>query len=314
MLPNFLLIGAPKSGSSSLFGYLGQHPEIYTSRPKEPEFLYWSGTGDRPHLILPNGRREDGGTRFPGAEGYAKLFNRVTTEKAIGEGSMAYIYSPHAAEVARELLGSPRILAVLRDPVSRARSHFTYNVSLGIETAPDLESALQDESRRAEAGVSWPLQYRMQGFYGRHLQAWYERFPDSHIKVILFDDLVAHPGRTLADVYGFLEVDPGFEPDTSTRFNVTRSVHNRGLRRLMRQSPIKTFIKSVMPRQIRRSIKRNLLELNSGELTGEKKATMTSLSAETLDSLNLEYQQDSILLSSLTGLDTSHWYQQPRAA
>ena len=120
-MPNFLVIGANKSGTSSLYEYLGQHPEVYMSPVKEPLYFSQSGKppiGNRPDLVL-----QRDATRT--LDEYLALFAGVTDEKAIGEASTSNLSNPRAPTCIREALPEAKLVAVLRHPAERAFSAYS---------------------------------------------------------------------------------------------------------------------------------------------------------------------------------------------
>ena len=130
-MPNFLIIGAMKSGTTALYYYLEQHPQVYMSPVKEPNFFCSEENSDG-----------DFATRL-GA--YQDLFRDVSGEKAIGEASHCYLYEPEAAARIQEYITDAKLIAVLRDPVDRAYSHFLHMVRNGSEPLTDFALALREE-------------------------------------------------------------------------------------------------------------------------------------------------------------------------
>ncbi len=120
--PNFLIIGALKAGTTSLFNYLMQHPQIYMSPVKEPKFFALVGE------YLDPKKREILGKCVVDIEEYRALFDNVTTEKAIGEASAIYLSSRRAPGRIQHYILNVKLIAILRDPVERAYSHFLHNV------------------------------------------------------------------------------------------------------------------------------------------------------------------------------------------
>lgn len=140
-----------------------------------------------------------------------------------------------------------KLIAVLRNPVERAYSHFLHSVRTGVERAPDFLRALEEEQRGDRKGellqdyVGW-------GLYHGQLRRYYEAFEPSNIRVYLYEDLREAPVRTVRDVFHFLGVDDAFEPDTSLKRNVSGLPRNRLLDRLLRsQHPLKSSLKLCLP-------------------------------------------------------------------
>lgn len=118
-MPNFLVIGAVKAGTTSLYHYLQEHPQVYMSSVKEPRFFVLEGK-QSDEQNAPGFLR----TRITTIEAYRALFDGVTTEVAIGEATPDYIHDPEAAPRIQQHLPDVRLIAMLRNPVDRAFSHY----------------------------------------------------------------------------------------------------------------------------------------------------------------------------------------------
>jgi hypothetical protein len=197
-LPNFLIIGAGKSGTTSLYHWLREHPDVFLPSLKEPFFLTYDPDDPRVH-----------GWPFPitSLREYEALFDGVTTERAIGEATPAYLDSPIAPDRIRELLGSPRMIVSLRDPVSRVFSYAQMAIRLG--RATDLAA----EVRRRTASN--------EHLYAPKLKRYFDMFGHDAIAIVLYDDVIADPDVVCARLFRFLDVDDGFAPRTGV-------VHNPG--------------------------------------------------------------------------------------
>jgi hypothetical protein len=230
--PTFLVIGAAKSGTTSLHEYLRQHPDIFMSPVKEPN--YFAFAGEPPRFRGP----DDDGLRCRATPerlriakyarsvwqraDYDRLFSRAGRRRAIGESSVSYMYFPEAAARIHAALPDVRIIAMLRNPVDRAYSKFAQFVREGCEPVEDFGAALEAEDERSRRGWSPTWFYRRRGLYHEQLRRFYDRFDASRIRVFLYEDLNGQPGRVLRDIFTFLEIDPDFVPDTSHRHNVSR--------------------------------------------------------------------------------------------
>ena len=300
---NFLIIGAQKSGTTSLYHYLAEHPDIYMSPVKEPFFFSPFVEGERgvdPPI--------PGAARFLAAhaqacthgwESYCRLFDGVRHETAIGEATPVYLANPKSPERIKHRIPKARLIAILRHPADRAYSGFCHMLEAKLETTSDFAKALEDEPRRlAENWVDF-WTYRRQGFYFEHLSRYLEVFDRRQMRIHLYDDLVADPEGLVRDVYTFLGVDESFVPDLSQRHNPTRLPKNRLLDSLMtRESATKRLAKRLLPAQLLKRVAGKIRERNL-----EKPHLDPQLRAELIQF----YRSDILRLQDLLNRDLGHW-------
>lgn len=202
-LPTFMVIGAYKCGTTSLYHYLGQHPQIFM--PSRKELLYWSYVGN-PDPGIPASRRSI--TTF---EEYVACFSSAGDESAVGEVSPEYL--AQAATTAPEIhrnMPWVKLIAVLRDPVERAWSDYLMYKLDGRETK-SFEKALAKQSERRKKGD--PTGYYLKtGFYGRQLESFYRLFERERILVVLQEDLASSTRDVMRDIFRFVGVDDDFQP------------------------------------------------------------------------------------------------------
>ena len=249
-LPDFLLIGAAKAGTTSVYDALGQHPDVYASPVKEPCFFAFGG--NRPGYRGPGDAAWLDRVPFDLAA-YQALFAGRTTEKVAGEGSHWYLYGEQAAAHIRRYVPDVRLVAVLRDPADRAYSTYLHLRRTGQETLPSFEEALRQEAGRIANGWGWG-HYVRRGHYGEQLQRYYDRFPAEQIRVYLYEDLQRDPLGLLRDLYRFLGVRDDFVPDLSVRRNVSGLPRHPRLHRLLRASlPLYRHLRPLIPADVRRA-------------------------------------------------------------
>jgi hypothetical protein len=229
-VPDFLVIGAYKSGSTALHEALRTHPQVFVPAQKGPSFFAFDGA-EEPDRPLPPGtvrRWED----------YQALFDPAPAGAVCGEVSPEYLANPRAAGRIRERVPGVRLVAILRNPVERAFSDYLMYVRDGLEPESDFGRALgaQEERRRAGAPTGY---YVETGFYGRQLRPYFEAFPRERIQVHLFEDFAADPDAVLRGLYAFLGVDPALGRAPERAVNVSGVPRNaavaaavRGGRRL----------------------------------------------------------------------------------
>ena len=217
ILPNFIILGAAKAGTTALYHYLSQHPEIGMSRIKETNYLAlkddsldFRGPGDCDYI-----------KRFTVTTeaGYHDQFAACAGRKAVGEASPLYLYDPRVAREIKNLVPDARLIAILRDPVDRAYSAFLHLIRDRRETTADFFEALQLEPGRIADRWEHIWHYTAMGRYADQLARYYEVFPREQVKVVIYCDFRADPRGVIADILRFLEVDETFPIDDSTRHN-----------------------------------------------------------------------------------------------
>ncbi len=296
-LPNFLVIGAMSSGTTSLYEYLRGHPQIYMSPVKEPCFfalegqrLDFGGPGDLPATA--------GMTADPKA--YRALFAGASPHHiAVGEASAWYIVSEDAPQRIQHYIPHAKLIAILRDPSERAYASFRHLVRAGREPIPDFALALAEEDRRTRERWDWLWRYVEAGFYFRQLERYFRLFDRRQIGLYLHEDLGRDANGVVRSIFDFLEVDPRFSPDTTRRYNASVPPRSARLHRFLTgTNEIKSLLKPLMPFRMRRRIVRSLMNAN---------VSRPRLPAEVRERLVAVYREDILRLQDLIGRDLSHW-------
>ena len=213
--PNFIIIGAMKAATTSLYTYIKQHPDIFMTKVKEPMFFN-NFQQENNYNIL--GSKSNKSTTL---EEYLAMFKDAKNEKAIGEASPAYIYNENAPYLIKENLPDVKIIAILRQPTDRAYSNFLHTKRADRENVNSFGQAIKIEKERISDNWSPLYHYIQKGFYSVQLKRYYNLFPKENIKVYLFEDVVKTPKETLKDIFKFLNVDENIEIDVSKKSNVS---------------------------------------------------------------------------------------------
>ena len=236
--PNFFLVGAAKSGTTSLYRSLAAHPEIFLSPLKEPHFFSTFDVDRRTarlHEVVRDEQR------------YRELFDGATTEPVVGEGSTSYLWDSKAPERIAQAAPGARIVAILRDPIDRAYSHYLNDVREGFETRTFLDAVRQElEDPDVQR---WPSIYVGFGRYGEQLPRYLDRFDD--MLVLFFEDFVADaPGQTRR-VFELLGVDGDHVPGETAPENAYVRPRNELARRLFGFAPARLAARAVVPPLLR---------------------------------------------------------------
>ena len=216
-MPDFLVIGAPKAGTTALHATLAEHPGLYLSPIKEPKFFLTDGPppakggpGDaltyREHVW----RRAD----------YEALFAPAPAGTLRGESTPLYLYDRAAMRRIRDTVPDAKLIVIVRDPVERAHSNWTHLWSAGLEPVSDFVRACDQEERRIAAGWASFWHYAGLGRYGEQLQYLFTLFPREQVLVLRYRRLVDEPAQTLDRICAFLGVQTGLLTQMP-RHNVT---------------------------------------------------------------------------------------------
>lgn len=293
-LPNFLIVGAAKAGTTSLYNYLDQHPQVYMSPRKEPRYFAPEYYTTFYHHAIGNLYRENGLSR----QEYEALFDGVTDEIAIGEASTEYLFFEKSAERIKQTIPDAKILIVLRNPIERAFSAYCFHVRDGRETL-SFEEALAQEPIRAEQHWQVGWLYKRGGFYYDQVNRYYKLFENHKIKIILWKDLNDDPQAVCAEIFDFLGVDPSFVPELS-RANKSIRPRSQALNRyVFKNRSLKKRIRSLLPAKMYAVLANPLKKL----FYAEKDSIQPQLKAH----LRKCYYDDVRKLERLISRDLSHW-------
>jgi Sulfotransferase domain len=216
-LPDFLVAGVPKAGTTALHAALSRHPALYMSPIKEPKFFLTDGPppakgGPGDALTY----REHVWQR----DKYEALFEAAPLGASRGESTPLYLYDRAALRRIREMIPAVKLIVVLRDPVERAHSNWTHLWSAGLEPVGDFVRACAEEERRIAAGWASFWHYTGLGKYGEQLDYAFSLFPADQVLVLRYRMLVDEPAAALDRICAFLGVEPGIVTEIP-RENVT---------------------------------------------------------------------------------------------
>ena len=293
--PNFIIAGAPKCGSTTLFRYLNPHHDVFFPKIKEPGFMikeyYQALSKDSPnyqrqheYLVLDE-------------QSYGQLYDEVDF-KILGDSSISYLFQyENAIENILKYSGrETKILFILREPVSRLKSQYQYIVELGFENQ-EITKALELEEYRLSENWSSIFAYKQQGLYAEGIKAFLEAFDDVH--VMFFEDLIADPNGQMDQVYQFLGIS-SVELGNDLTFNKSGIPRNRAVHNfLMTKNPLRTaFAKSM-----RSFISEDRLLLIRDKLRGmnQRKNSGIEISDDLKQTLKTFYKEDYKELERLLG-------------
>lgn len=298
--PNLFVIGAPKAGTTSLCGWLAQHPDVYWSVPKEPFHLAADFPGQREHF------------GFTERRAYLDLYDRseATAARYRGDGSTTYLYSQVAVAQALRLSPDARFVVSLRDPAELIPSyHRTQVVALNEDR--ELSEAWRGSLRGAGPDQATPLDpaqvdYPRIGAQGAALAAVFDVVGRQRVHVMLFDDVKNHPTRAWSDLCDFLDIDADADIAFDTRNASTKAARLPALRRAVQRPPAPIRPLVAAARQWSRTTSLPVVShLKRGMWTS---AAPPQVAPELIAELRAHFASDICLLSELTGKDLSRWH------
>lgn len=298
IMPNFIVIGAGKAGTTSVDLYLQQHPEIYMSPVKEPNFFALEG--EKLDFRGPKAEQLINSWSITDRERYQALFKEVKDQKAIGEVSPLYLYSSKAPARIKHYVPDVKLIAILRNPIERAFSAYVYLLGEERETIKDFAKALEAEEQRIKSNWEWIWHYKNLGFYHTQLRRYYDIFAENQIKVYLFEDLNKNPSGLMKDIFQFVGVDESFTADTSMKVKVSRIRKSRLLQNFLEKpSFIKDILRLVLPANFRKPMAAKAYRKNISEAP--------KMSPEVRQLLIQVYREDILKLQELIQRDLSKW-------
>ncbi|MBL4884096.1 MAG: sulfotransferase [Planctomycetaceae bacterium] len=250
-LPNFFIIGAMKSATTSICDLLSRHPECFIVEPKEPEFF------------------SDDKEYGKGVESYESLFSEVTSQKMIGDGSTGYSKHqlfPNAATRIHSLVPEAKLIYVCRDPVKRIESHWMHSVRCGLDPNIDFASTVSEQDSH----------YINVSLYWHQLQVYRALFPDTQILILFYEDFVSEPEKVLQQCYTFLGISDSYHDSTShvpRHVSLGSRVDKPIIGRIQKLNAIRSIF-SCLPRPLRNFIKRPFQH----EVTSRPEWTQAALS------------------------------------
>jgi Sulfotransferase family len=299
--PDFLIIGAPKAGTTALHSALAQHPQVFVSQPKEPKYWLcddapppaWVGPGDAHSQQEWVWRRRD----------YLGLFAGAGRDQVRGESTPFYLWSKGAHRRIAESLPDVRVIAVIRDPIDRAYSNWMHLWSDGLEPESDFETAFALQDRRVADGWAPFWRYRDLGRYGEQLTHLRRYVAPERTLVLRYRDIIDEPQETVDRACRFLDIDEGHVP-TIPRDN-SRNFVEPGWRPSVLGPVLRAgaSLGAYAPPQVWRTLSVPLIR----QLSGRAEAHRPHLTPDQRERLLPAFLEDIRRLATLTGQDFGDW-------
>ena len=304
MKPNLFIVGQPKSGTTALHQFLGQHPEIYMSSIKEPHFFCSDF-----HLESDRAYGRQRFYDFRSESAYLQLFNKARNVKVAGESSTNYLYSHVAAQKIYNFNPDAKIIIILREPAKFLYSLHSHYVKFTEENEPDFLTALALEDDRQQEKAISPrvtspsyLYYSQRVQYYQQVKRYCDRFNPKQIKVIIFEEFKSNNDTIFREVLEFLEVDPNFTPEYAA-VNVNKEVKFKAINSLVNSPLAKSISKNLLSQEFNEFVRDNIVEKFLWHQAPKKE-----MPDEIKTQLMEQYRPEVVKISELLDLDLiSKW-------
>ncbi|MCC5922413.1 MAG: sulfotransferase [Crocinitomicaceae bacterium] len=292
--PNFIIVGVARCGTTSLYHYLKQHPQIGFPKVKEPKYFSSSG------IVFPHNGPGDhtvDAKIIRDKKQYYDLFADLNDFKAIGEASSDYFYyHKNTVPAIKQELGDVKIILCFRNPIERAYSAYSNLLRDSRETIT-FDEAISLEEERIAKNYDWMWAYKKGGLYAEGLKLFQDTF--SNVKVILLEDLEREPKRILEDVFEFLEVDPYDNIDVSTKFSHSGKPKNKLIAKITDRNnkffyTIREAVLKLVPRKITEKIAAKLFQKDEININTRKQ-------------LQVFFEKDIAQTAQLLNKSLNHW-------
>ena len=303
--PNLFIVGAPKSGTTSLYAYLESHPNVFMSPVKEP--FYFSpdveGSLRRPY-------------HYPDDEAaYLALYDEATDQRYRGEASTNYLVSHQAAGLVHDFSPDSKIIAMLRNPVDLMYALHNERVSNGAEPIIDFGEAVKAEDDR-RAGRRLPEHFNSLGAVyadnaklGEQLKRWLDEFGRERVHVIVFGDFGRDTPGEFKRVLEFLDIDPSYKPDSFEARNSSNRRRAGAVRKMVDSGPAQAMRHRVLPAVVGEKTTYRLAKRFSRSRFNRRAYQRPPLPPELYDQLKQSFKPDVALLSELIGRDlNAEWF------
>ena len=286
MKVDFFIVGAPKAGTTSLYHYLSEHPQVEMSSQKEPDYF-----SDK--AIHQQGMYY-GKNRVNTLDKYESLF--VQKEGVVyGEGSVSYLFYDNVAEDIKKYNPNAKIIIMLRNPIERAFSHYLMDYRLGL-VSDSFENIITKKSKHKNAHLFYQ-QYIEVSKYANQIQRYLDFFEKENILFIDYEDLKNNVSKTVDQVYDFLNISTEFAADINTKYNTFTMPKNKGIRFIYSFVFLRKILTFFLPIYLVKNIRAFLFK-------ADKKPELLK---ETSSQLSIIFNNDIKKLDEVLGKNYSKW-------
>lgn len=288
MLPNFIIVGAAKAGTTSLYHYLSGHPNVFMSNPKEVNYF------SKEEIMKQGLYYQD--FKAKDFVSYKKLFSDVSDEIAIGEGSVSYLFYPDTPNKIKTAIPDVKIIILLRDPVERAFSHYLMDYRMGLVSL-SFEDIFYKKVDNKKLSLYYQ-QYIELGLYYEQVKRYINLFGKEQVRIYLQEDLRKDANGVVLDLYDFLKIDKSYTPCVNKEHNAFSMPKNEFIHKLYSSNFIRSIASAIFTNTLKEKVKNIFFERKKKPVLGQS----------VRNDLQEMYKKDIQDLERMIGRDLAHWY------
>lgn len=294
----FFVIGTAKSGTTSIYQYLSQHPDIFLPNVKEIHYYSNATSKNDFDFIKPKSNKTYHTKVIKDEQAYNSLFEKASKETYLGDCSPSYFYDENAAKRIYDDYPESKLIVVLRDPIDRAYSQFLMERRIGIEANENFLDALKTDFENDKDRI-WGIDhlYVDHGMYFKQLQGFRKFFRDDQILCLSFQDITKNTEEALKDILNFLEIDSTFKFKYDTVHNKYKTHRNSFTKGILKSKKWLMWSIDFFPESVVKSIKAVFF----------KEAEKPVLDEKALKYLQQVYKKDIKKLEGMPHIDTEFY-------
>ncbi len=286
-LPNFIIVGAPKAGTTALYKFLENNKSVFMSNPKEVNFFSANELRKQniyyDYFFVEN------------LSDYEKLFKDSKKNQIIGEASVSYLYYEKTPEKIKKIIPDVKIIIMLRNPVKRAFSHYLMDKRLGL-VKYSFEQIVKSYGKNESMKIYYQ-QYIELGLYYKQIKRYMKFFDSKKIKIYFQKDLLRDPNSIMENLYKFLNINNYDLKNLNRRHNNFSMPKNNFIQKLYSSYWLRNLLSKILPKKIKKKIVDIFFEAKS----------KPKISKEIENILREIYKKDIENLEKLLEINLSHW-------
>ena len=274
--PNFFIVGAEKSGTTSLYEYLKGIPGVFMSHVKEPNYFTVSIQPERLFCSV-----------IQEKEKYLKLFGDVKDEIAVGEASPFYLIDPETPKLIHQQIPNAKIIIILRNPIERAYSSYFQSIRSGWEKG-SFSSAIDRSYDLKKRNEDLTLRIIIEGgFFSEQVKRYLDIFGKNQVKILIFEEFIQHPEKEIFQLLDFLGVKIDELPKLNKIYNPVTVPKNKLSKSIIENTIIKKVALKIFSHDSSQKIRDRILvkKIKKPQMEKSDKEKLVEIYAEDMNKL-----------------------------